>query len=209
MLARSIYLLFVPVFLFLALLACAETALTATPAFTCPTATALPTVLPGTATPSPGSLPSPTPYTITAPDDFYLGDWVTVGRAGEALAVRFRLTDVETFASARDDQSAYTWTLDVENIGVSDYEIYPALQIALTEIDVFDVVETGTWWPSTDAADEAGVTLDGDVYTLAPSEHGRYQLAAHAPAGEAKQFSLTLDDAGNVLTWTTAPNPYC
>ena len=209
MLARSIYLLFVPVFLFLALLACAGTALTAIPTFTCPTATILPTVLPGTATPLPPLLPAPTPHTITAPDDFYLGDWVTVGRAGKALAVRFRLTDVETFASERDDQSAYTWTLDVENIGVSNYEIYPALQIALTEVDVFDVIETGTWWPSTDAADEAGFTLDGDIYTLAPNERGSYRLAVHAPAGEARRFTLSLDDAGNALTWTTAPNPYC
>ena len=206
MLKPSIYLLFVPVFLTFAILACAGTALSGVPSFSCPTTvpfTAVPTVLPGTPTltPAPTQLPA-TPVSITAPDDFYIGDWVQVGEA-----VRFRLRDV--MAVPLDDESAYAWVLDVDNIGTTEFEIYPALQMAIIEIAVFDVLELGTWWPSTDAAAAAGVELDGDVYTLAPGESGSYQLAAHAPSGEISRLSLALDGDGNAVNWSNQPNPYC
>jgi len=206
MLKQSIYLLFVPVFLTFAILACAGTALSSVPTFTCPTAmpfTAVPTVLPGTPTLTPApTQPPATPVSITAPDDFYVGDGVQVGEA-----VRFRLRDVIDFPL--DDESAYAWVLDVDNIGTTDYEIYPALQMAIIEIAVFDVFEIGTWWPSTNAAADAGVQLDGDVYTLAPGESGSYQLAAHAPSGEISRLSLALDGDGNAVNWSNQPNPYC
>jgi len=206
MLKQSIYLLFVPVFMILAILACAGTALSGVPTFTCPTAvpfTAVPTVLPGTPTltPAPTQLPA-TPVSITAPDDFYIGDWVQVGEA-----VRFRLRDV--LAVPLDDESAYAWILDVDNIGTVEFEIYPALQMAIIEIAVFDVLELGTWWPSTDAAADAGIEFSGDVYTLVPGESASYQLAAHAPSGEVSRLSLALDGDGNAVNWSNQPNPYC
>jgi len=206
MITRSIYLLFVPVFMIFAILACAGTALSGVPSFSCPTTvpfTAVPTVLPGTPTLTPAPTQPPvTPVSITAPDDFYVGDWVQVGDA-----VRFRLRAVMDFPL--DDESAYSWVLDVDNTGTAEFEIYPALQMAIIEIAVFDVLELGTWWPSTDAAADAGVELDGDVYMLAPGASGSYQLAAHAPSGEVSRLSLALDGDGNAVNWSNEPNPYC
>ena len=116
-LKTSTYLLFVPVFLFFAVLACtgqlANMVINAPPAFVCPTPLPIPTdvmpppdtVGPGTPIPTPRPIytPYPTvrPYVITPPDDFYVGDPVDAGN------VRFVLRDVATVsASPTDDGSA-------------------------------------------------------------------------------------------------------
>ena len=101
MLLRSIYLLFVPVMLLFAALACG-TVVTDSAFYVCPTpvpptAGPQPTYLPGTPIPLPTPIPPPpTPYRIAPPQDFYVGDAVFVGQPGAALRLRFRLQNVQT-----------------------------------------------------------------------------------------------------------------
>jgi hypothetical protein len=83
-LKSAIYLLVSPVFMIFAALACG-TIVTDLAHYTCPTAIPQPTstVLPGT--PEPTMMPPPTPFSITPPGDFYVGDAVFVGQQDAPL----------------------------------------------------------------------------------------------------------------------------
>ena len=93
MLLRSIYLLVTPVMLVFAALACG-TIVTDIASYTCPTAVPQATATTLAGTPPPTLLPPPTPYRITPPQDFYVGDTVFVGQPGAPLRLRFRLQNV-------------------------------------------------------------------------------------------------------------------
>ncbi|MCA9913846.1 MAG: hypothetical protein KC496_10880, partial [Anaerolineae bacterium] len=99
-LLRSIYVLVSPIFMMLAVLACAGTFLTDTPIYTCPTVMPLATstTLAGTATPT-AQAPA-TPYIIMPPADFYLGDAVEVGTSLSEHGVRFRLLSVAGYPAS-------------------------------------------------------------------------------------------------------------
>ncbi len=191
------------VLLLLAPLACAGTPLLEVPSSTCPP---LPTVLPGTPTP----VPLPTPPAIQPPDDFYLGDTVEVGSAGQAQHVRFRLLDVQSIP--QPDAAIHTWELEVTNLGTAAYEVYPAVQMVLSAVETPSAIVTGTWGASAAAGEAVGLTVDGAVYTLLSGETRRFRLAAQAPAGAAYRFRFALDPTVSdspAMTWRTVPNPVC
>src|SRR5688572_29132692 len=94
MLLRSIYRLVAPVMLVFAALACG-TVVTDTASYICPTRVPQPTATTLAGTPPPTLPPPPTPYTITPPQDFYVGDAVFVGQSGAPLRLRFRLENVQ------------------------------------------------------------------------------------------------------------------
>ncbi|MEQ8672789.1 MAG: hypothetical protein RLP44_26920 [Aggregatilineales bacterium] len=199
MLFRSIYVLMSPIFMLFAVLACAGTGLLDTPSFTCPTAIP-PTVLAGTPTPIPA-----TPVVIVPPMDFYLGDPVSVG------SVQFRLVDVMVHPD--DLYAIYTWTLEVSNRGQEGYEVFPAYQMFISEVQSPYGEVSGVWSASQSAADEVGISADMDLYALAPNETRLFHLAASAPAGDPVEFSFdltpTITDDERFITWANQSNPHC
>jgi hypothetical protein len=217
MLLRSIYVLVTPIFMIFAILACAGTALMGSPAYTCPTPIppATSTVLAGTAIPTLAA--PPTPYVILPPADFYVGDVIFVGSSSSEHGVRFRLQNVMSYPASPDAngdaRTITTWQLEVRNIGTADYEIFPTAQMFLNEINTAYGTVNGVWPATREAADEAGVTLDDDAYTLNSGEMRVFRFAAFSPAGQATRFTFQLDptisEGSAVIHWTNHTNPYC
>lgn len=206
MLLRSIYILVAPVMLMFAALACG-TAITDSAYYVCPTTVPQPTatVLPGTALP-PLEIP-PTPYTITAPQDFYVGDAVFVGSQGAPLRLRFRLQDVQV--QSVGTQNLVMWQLEIHNIGIMTYETIPPALMLISRITTANGEQTGTWRTSEAAMNTAGFTNE-NYDPLSPDTTRTYRLAAYIPAGSPHQFAYLLDgDGGNRITWTNQSNPYC
>lgn len=208
-LKQSIYLLFSPIFMLFAVLACAGTPLLDVPSVTCPTPVQ-PTVLLSTPAPIP-----PTPMVIT--DEFYIGNNVVVGNASSPLRVQFRLLDVQTYPTTPDaygnPRQIVSWRLRVKNIGTQDYEIFPALQMYVSEVDTAYGTQTGTWGATQAAGDLIGQTLDNDIYTLIPDQTRTFRLVAFAPAGTVRHFAFLLDptvtDSSEQIIWQNQQNPYC
>lgn len=211
MLLRSIYLLVAPVMLILAMLACG-TVVTQQAYYTCPTAipptaAPLPTVLPGTPIPFPTLALPPTPYNITPPQDFYVGDAVFVGQQGAPLRLRFRLQSVQSQPAG--SQNLVTWRLEIRNLGSVNYETIPVALMVITRITTANSEQTGTWRTSDAAMNAAGFTNE-NYDPLTPGSTRVYRLAATIPAGSVRQFAYLLDgEGGNRITWMNAANPYC
>ncbi len=206
MLLRSIYLLVTPVMLLFAVLACG-TIVTDLASYTCPTAVPQATATTMAGTPTPTLPPPPTPYTITPPQDFYVGDAVFVGQSGAPLRLRFRLQSVQTQPAGT--RNLVTWRLEIRNLGSATYETIPIALMVITRITTANGEQTGTWQTSEVALAAAGFA--GENYDpLTPGSTRTYRLAAYIPAGSVNQFAYLLDgDGGNRITWVNAANPYC
>jgi len=217
MLLRSIYLLFVPVMLVFAALACG-TMVTDSAFYVCPTrvpppAGPPPTYLPGTPIPLPTPIPPPpTPYRIEPPQDFYVGDAVFVGQPGAALRLRFRLQNVQTRPappSGGNPRSLYVWSLEIRNLGSVNYETVPVALMVITRLNTANGEMSGTWNTSEAAMQAAGIA-NQNYDPLAPGATRVYRMAAYGPAGSVRQFAYLLDgDGDNRITWVNASNPYC
>jgi hypothetical protein len=206
MLLRSIYLLVAPVMLLFAALACG-TLVTDTASYTCPTAVPQATATTLAGTPMPTLPPPPTPYTITPPQDFYVGDAVLVGQSGAPLRLRFRLQNVQSQPAGT--RNLVTWRLEIRNLGSATYETIPVALMVITRINTVNGEQTGTWRTSEAAMQAAGFTNE-NYEPLAPGSTRTYRLAAHIPAGSVGQFAYLLDgDGGNRITWVNTANPYC
>jgi hypothetical protein len=211
MLFRSIYLLLAPIMLVFAALACG-TLVTDIASYTCPTRVPQPTSTTLAGTPSPTLPPLSTPYTITPPQDFYVGDAVFVGQSGAALRLRFRLGQVQSQPAPPLNgmpRNLVTWRLEIRNLGSTAYETIPVALMVITRINTANGEQTGTWRSSTAAMNAAGFT--GENYDpLLPNTTRLYRLAAFVPAGTVRQFAYLLDgEGGNRITWTNRANPYC
>jgi hypothetical protein len=206
MLLRSIYLLVAPIMLLFAALACG-TIITDTASYTCPTAVPQATATTLAGTPMPTLPPPPTPYTITPPQDFYIGDAIFVGQSGAPLHLRFRLQNVQS--QPAQSQNLVTWRLEIRNLGSTTYETIPIALMVITRINTVSGEQTGTWRTSEAAMAAAGFT-DENYDPLTPGSTRIYRLAAYVPAGSVRQFAYLLDgDGGNRITWVNAVNPYC
>ncbi len=209
-LKRSIYLLFVPVMLVFAALACG-TIVTDTAFYTCPTSVPVPTVttLPGT--PIPTTAPPPTPFTLAPPQDFYVGDAVFVGQPGAPLRLRFRLLSVQSQPappSGNTPQNLYTWRLEIHNLGTVPYETVPVALMLITAITTPTSEQTGAWLTSLAAMNTAGFTNE-NYDPLLPDATRSYRLAAFAPAGSLHRLAYLLDGGSNRITWVNQVNPTC
>lgn len=209
---RLVYILVAPVMLILAILACG-TVVTDTPFYICPTVVPPtivpePTVLPGTPLPFPTLIPlPPTPYSITPPQDFYVGDAVFVGQPGAPLRLRFRLQNVQV--QPVGSQNLVTWELEIRNLGSAAYETIPVALMVITRVTTVNVEQVGTWRTSDTAMAAAGFAAE-NYDPLTPGSTRIYRLAAYIPAGSVRQFAYLLDgDGGNRITWVNAANPYC
>lgn len=204
-LKQSIYLLISLIFMLFAVLACAGTPLLDVPNVTCPTPMQ-PTVLPGTPAPIP-----PTPVVLT--DEFYIGDNVIVGNTSSPLRVQFRLLDVQTYPSTPDvygnPRQIVSWRLHVKNIGIQDYEIFPALQMFVSEVDTAYGTETGTWGATQAAGDLIGQTVDNDIYTLTPDQTRTFRLVVFVPAGTVRRFVFALDTSDSKIIWEIRMRNIC
>jgi hypothetical protein len=206
MLLRSIYLLVAPVMLMFAVLACG-TIITDTASYICPTRVpqATATTLAGKSQPT--LPPPPTPYSITPPQDFYVGDAVFVGQQGAPLRLRFRLQNIQVQAAG--SQNLVMWRLEIRNLGSTTYETIPVGLMVITRINTASGEQTGTWQTSEAAMAAAGFTSE-NYDPLTPGSTRTYRLAAYIPAGSVNQFAYLLDgDGGNRITWVNAANPYC
>ncbi len=211
MLLRSIYLLVAPVMLVFAALACG-TVVTDIASYTCPTTVPQATATTLAGTPLPTLPPPPTPYTITPPQDFYVGDAVFVGQPGAPLRLRFRLQNVQSQPApplAGSPRRLVTWRLEVRNLGSATYETVPVALMVITRINTTSGDQTGTWRASETAMEAAGFTNE-NYDPLPPGSTRLYRLAAYVPAGTVRQFAYLLDgDGGNRITWVNATNPDC
>jgi hypothetical protein len=206
MLLRSIYLLVAPVMLLFAVLACG-TIVTDLASYTCPTAAPQATATTLAGTPMPTLPPPPTPYSITPPQDFYVGDAVFVGQQGAPLRLRFRLQNVQSQPAGT--RNLVTWRLEIRNLGSATYETIPVALMVITRINTASGEQTGTWRTSETAMAAAGFTSE-NYDPLTPGSTRVYRLAAYIPTGSVSQFAFLLDgDGGNRITWVNAPNPYC
>jgi hypothetical protein len=206
MLLRSIYLLVAPVMLLFAVLACG-TLVTDLASYTCPTSVpqATATTLAGTAIPT--LSPPPTPYTITPPQDFYVGDAVFVGQSAAPLRLRFRLQNVQSQPAG--PRNLITWRLEIHNLGSVSYETIPVALMVIIRINTASGEQVGTWRTSDAAMEAAGFTNE-NYDPLTPGSTRIYRLAAYIPVGSVNQFAYLLDgDGGNRITWVNATNPYC
>jgi hypothetical protein len=211
MLLRSIYLLVAPVMLVFAALACG-TLVTDTAYYTCPTPIPQPTATVLAGTPVPTLPPSPTPYSIAPPQDFYVADAVFVGQPGAPLRLRLRLQTVQSQPGppqGGSPQNLLTWRLEIRNLGSVPYETMPVALMVITRINTANGDQTGTWRTSEAAMTAAG--FSNENYDLLPPGATRvYRLAAYIPAGTVSQFAYLLDgDGGNRITWTNQSNPDC
>jgi hypothetical protein len=206
MLLRSIYLLVAPVMLLFAVLACG-TIVTDLASYTCPTSVPQATATTLAGTPMPTLPPPPTPYTITPPQDFYVGDAVFVGQSGAPLRLRFRLQNVQT--QPAESRNLVTWRLEIRNLGSATYETIPVALMVITRITTVNGEQAGTWQTSEAAMAVAGFTTE-NYDPLTSGSTRTYRLAAYIPAGSVNQFAYLLDGEGsNRITWMNAANPYC
>lgn len=206
MLLRSIYLLVALVMLLFAVLACG-TLVTDLASYTCPTAVPQATATTLAGTPMPTLPPPPTPYTISPPQDFYVGDAVFVGQQSAPLRLRFRLQNVQTQPAG--SRNLVTWRLEIRNLGSATYETIPVALMVITRINTASGEQTGTWRTSEAAMQAAGFTNE-NYDPLTPGSTRTYRLAAYIPAGTVRQFAYLLDgDGGNRITWVNTDNPYC
>lgn len=208
MLYRSIYLLFMPVFMLIAIIACAGTALMATPTYTCPTSIPLATATTLLGTPPPTTAPPATPYTIIPPQDFYMADAILIGGSTSPLRLRLRLQNVQIMVHG-DNEQLVTWQLEVTNIGQEDYEIFPSVQLFISEANGV----TGTWGSTQDAGDLLGITVDSNLYQVNAGQTHVFNLATLTPIGTDIRFSFQLNPAlgadSPTMTWINQSNPYC
>jgi len=217
MLLRSIYVLVMPVMLLFAALACG-TAVTELASYLCPTnipptAGPQPTYLPGTPIPTATSIPPPpTPYRIEPPQDFYRGDAVFVGQLGAATRLRFRLQSVQTrpaASSGGSPRNLYIWSLEIKNLGTTNYETIPIAQMYLSLILTPNGEAAGTWRTSEAAMQAAGI-MGQNYDAIQPGATRVYRLAAYGSVGNARRLTFVLDDeSGNQITWINQANPYC
>jgi hypothetical protein len=211
MLLRSIYLLVAPVMLLFALLACG-TIVTDLASYTCPTPVPPATATTLAGTPIPTLRPLPTPYTITPPQDFYVGDAVFVGQSGAPLRLRFRLQNVQTQSApplAGNPRQLVTWRLEIRNLGSAVYETVPVALMVITRIQAATGEQMGLWRTSATAMAAAGFT-DENYDPLLPGATRVYRLAAYVPIGNVRQFTYLLaGDGPNRITWVNATNPFC
>ena len=206
MLLRSIYLLVAPVMLLFAALACG-TLVTDLASYTCPTAVPQATATTLAGTPMPTLPPPPTPYNISPPQDFYVGDAVFVGQQGAPLRLRFRLQNVQSQPTG--SRNLVTWRLEIRNLGSVSYETIPVALMVIKRITTANGEQTGTWQASEAAMAAAGFTSE-NYDPLTQGSTRTYRLAAYIPAGSVRQFTYLLNgDGGNHLTWANAANPYC
>lgn len=205
---RSIYVLFLPVFLLMAIIACAGTALTGVASYTCPTTLPQATVTVLVGTPLPTLAPSATPFVILPPQDFYLGDDITIGDDNASSKVQLRLHHVQIISHTGTEQIV-SWQLEVNNIGQENYLVLPAIQSFVSDVD--DV--SGTWAATQNAGDMLGIIVDTDLYTIPAGQTQTFDLAAFTPIGTAIRFSFQLvpEQATDspLITWINQHNPHC
>ena len=200
MLTQSIYLLVMPLFTVLAVLACG-TVVTQTAYYICPTA------------PVPTDEPPPTPYRIEPPQDFYRDDAVFVGPPGARMRLRFRLMNVSVQAApptwGGTARSLYRWSVEIRNLGTTDYETIPPAQMVISRIRTASGDVDGTWYTSDVAMRAAGITYE-NYAPLTPNTTRVYRLAAYTPVGSARRFTFSFDEDGsNTITWVNRANPSC
>jgi hypothetical protein len=206
MLLRSIHLLIAPIMLLFAVLACG-TIVTDLASYTCPTSVPQATVTTLAGTPMPTLPPPPTPYTITPPQDFYVGDAVFIGQSGAPLRLGFRLQNVQSQPAG--SRNLIIWRLEIRNLGSATYETIPVALMVITRITTASGEQTGTWRTSETAMNAAGFTNE-NYDPLTPGSSRTYRLAAYIPVGSVNQFAYLLDgDGSNRITWVNATNPYC
>ena len=220
-------LLFVPMLLALAALACSGTltGITDAPIYVCPTPvvippTPLPTLVPipgyPTLVPLPTPLPPPTvtPYAIQPPAAFYRGDAVFTR---SPQSVRFRLATVSSINTPAG-RTVVVWEIEIKNLSGGMYDVFPAYQSYVSQLVGG---EMGEWGASHDAAVDAGLVLNDEALSLAPGETRSFTLAAFIPYGTATdRITFMLDPTtrptppptlpgSNALVWRTETNPYC
>jgi len=219
--------LFIPILLGLAVLACSGTltGITGVPVYICPTLvvltpTPLPTFVPipgyPTLVPFPTALPPPTvtPYAIRAPAAFYRGDAVF---SRSPQSARFRLTNLYT-VNIPAGRTVAVWELEIKNLSGGVYDVFPAYQSYISQIVGG---ATGVWGASSDAAVDAGLTVTYEAVGLAPGATQTFTLAAFIPYGAAPdRLTFMLDPTtrptppprvpgSNALIWRMETNPYC
>ena len=185
----------------------------------------IPCCLPAPIYPTP--VPTYTPYTTPTPyvrtDDYFLGDPVYALTA--TLRLRFRVSEITTLPTTVLDrrgnpQNVSVWRLEVKNIGGVEYNLFPAVQMYVSEIVTpTGGTRQGVWGASVAAAEAAGITPDYDPAAVLPGESRTFSLAAFAPLGTVYRLSFALDltargtqtlvPGTHIVSWLNAFNTDC
>ncbi len=180
-----------------------------------PSPCCLPSPIYPTPVPTYTPYPTPTPYVRT--NDYFLGDPVYALTA--TLRIRFRVTDMAALSTPQG--TVYVWRLEVKNVGSVEYDLYPAVQMYLSEIvTAGGGTVNGVWGPSLGAAQAAGMTPTYDPVALAPGQTQMFVLAAFGPAGTVSRVSYAMDSTArgggptqvpgaNIVSWLNRANTEC
>jgi hypothetical protein len=175
-------------------------------------------------TPVPTYTPYPTPTPYVRTNDYFVGD--SIYAITSSLRIRFKVTDIRSTPSTVPDrsgslQNVYVWRLEVKNIGETEYDLFPAIQMYVSEIvSTGGGTVDGVWGASLKAAEAAGISPTYDPVGLAPGQIQTFALAAFGPVGTAYRISYALDltTRGNgptqvpgarIVSWLNATNTVC
>jgi hypothetical protein len=175
-------------------------------------------------TPVPTYTPYPTPTPYVRTNDYFVGD--PIYALTSTLRIRLKVTDISSVPTnaldrSGDSQHIYVWHLEIKNIGQTEYDLFPAIQMYVSEIvTAGGGTLEGVWGPSLTAAKMAGITATYDPAVLAPGQIQTFALAAYGPAGTAYRVSYALDlttrgsgptqvPGAHIVSWLNAVNTVC
>jgi hypothetical protein len=175
-------------------------------------------------TPVPTYTPYPTPTPYVRTNDYFVGD--PIYALTSTLRIRFKVTDISSTPSTAPDrsgspQNVYISHLEVKNIGETEYDLFPEIQMYVSEIvTAGGGTLQGVWGPSLEAAQAAGITPTYDPAALAPGQTQVFALAAFGPVGTAYRVSYALDlttrgngptqvPGAHIVSWLNAVNTVC
>lgn len=179
--------------------------------------------------------PSPTPYIRN--NDYFLGDAIYTAPEEARLRVRFRLISIEVSSGAVPTpdprkpapypMALYVWTFKIKNTGSQPFTFFPPAQsfIAAVMLPGGAALE-GAWQPSYQAAEAAGIGLEGyDAFTLRQNQETTVSLAAYAPQASVYRVSWAMDatqrstavpgqptavvSGSNIVSWLNQDNTIC
>lgn len=174
-------------------------------------------------TPVPTYTPYPTPTPYVRTHDYFVGD--PVYALTPTLRLRFKVMEVWSLPTTHLDrrgspQTVTVWRMEVKNIGGMEYNLFPAVQMYVSEIVTPEGgTLQGVWGASVAAAAEAGITPDYDPAAVLPGESRTFSLAAFTPLGQAYRLTFALDlttrgtqtqvPGAHLVSWLNALNTDC
>ncbi len=178
-----------------------------------------PHAVPGaTSTPRPTHTPWPSPTPFTSSYYYFFDDDVYTEHADTALDLRLRIGNIRTFPSTQPGRQVAAYEIQVENRGPVFFVFLPAVQTFVSGVGG----ESGAWFGSSQAADEAGIVLQPEATDGVQVYQGQtvvFDMAAYTPVGAVEAIAWILDPyagfdglslaGGNLAYWINGDHQDC